>query len=273
MENYEEYLLLHADGELSEAEEKALEAFMALHPGVRREMELYMATKSNPDATIVFEGKERLLKKPGSVIVWAQWRTYAAAASIMLLAILAIWKWQQPNTTDITVVQVNNNNSINNNYSTAPKDTVTRKQHADEKELANVDEQTSSLRKQGPLTQMHLKAQHHAPVVMPANRQEETFASIPVSPVKPAANVAVNASPRPVDVTLPATQSPEMQESEDNNTSNALLARLPIKQEGITEIANAVNKKIDKVRNLRDNIKNTDLSVRLWNKELFVVKL
>jgi HAMP domain-containing protein len=266
MENYEEYLLLHADGELSEAEEKALDAFMTEHPEVRKELELYMAAKVQPEMGMVYEGKEQLLRKPARVAP-LQWRSLAAAAAVVAIVGLGVWKWLQPNTTNITVVQVNNN-TIN---TTAPKDTFTRKQEpAREAVAANqqaVPERKAIVPSLRPKT-------HHDVLKQPKTEvQRESLAGIQVASLKPMAGVTVSAAPKAIDVSVPAVQLPEAEESESNEVNSGLLARLPIKQEGIGAIANAVNSKIEKVKSIKDNFKNTDLSVRVGNKELFVVKL
>lgn len=268
MENYEEYLLLHADGELGEAEEKALAAFMSEHPELRHEMELYMATKLLPDTRMVYDGKEQLLKKPGKVVAFRNWGVYAAAAGIVL-ALVLVWKWPVQNTTNNIVVQVNNNH-ININ-STAPKDTIARKQETEEEPIARTEDQKEEVRKEPQASlQVRPKAHHYANEVKRNIPEQEVLASMNVLPMKTLPEAAVQATPKPIAIEVPRVQLPEPEAQNDG--TGALLARLPIKQEGISTISNAVNNKLEKVRNLKDNIKNTDLSVRLGNKELFVVR-
>jgi hypothetical protein len=60
LNNYETWLLLYADGELSPAEEQVVEAFLQQHPMIRTEFEMMTALKCEPDEKIVFEGKARL---------------------------------------------------------------------------------------------------------------------------------------------------------------------------------------------------------------------
>ena len=268
MENYEEYLLLHADGELGEADEKALTAFMAEHPELRHEMEQYMATKMLPDMGMVYEGKDALLKKPTTVIALGQWKIYVAAACVAALIVLGVWKWNSNDTTNINIVQVTNNN-IN---ITAPKDTVTEKLNNKQEHVADVSPKPETQKITRPSLQIPPKAHHYVTIKNEITKPEqETIASIDVLPVKRMTGTPVVATPKALDVNVPVIASAAIETTDNNNSG--LLARLPIKQEGINEIANAVNNKIEKVRSLRDNIKNTDVSVRLWNKELFVVKL
>jgi len=268
MENYEEYLLLHADGELSEADEKALDAFIVKHPELRHEMEQYMATKLLPDMELVYEGRDQLLKKPKKPVTLVQLRTYAAAAGIAAFFVLAFWKWHTTDTTELNTAQLTNKKII----TTAPKDTITGKPVAVQNNIAHISQKPKTEKMLRPSLQMQPKAHYY---VTTANKQQkpeqEIVTSVDALPVRQLPENRIAMIPKELDVmpnivTLPAMQKEQIQ-------NNSMLARLPIKQEGINEIANAVNNKIEKVRNLRDNLKNTDLSVRLGNRELFVVKL
>ncbi|MEN9949803.1 MAG: hypothetical protein RLY85_555 [Bacteroidota bacterium] len=60
LNNYESWLLLYADGELSPAEEQVVEAFLQQHPMIRTELEMMTALKCEADEKIVFEGKSGL---------------------------------------------------------------------------------------------------------------------------------------------------------------------------------------------------------------------
>ena len=64
LENYEEYMMMYADGELNEAETKALMDFVAANPGLAKELEAYSATKLVPDTTMVYANKDQLMKAP-----------------------------------------------------------------------------------------------------------------------------------------------------------------------------------------------------------------
>lgn len=59
-DNYEEVFLLYVDDELTAAEKKAVDDFVALHPDLKEELDLLYSTKL-PAETISFEGKAELL--------------------------------------------------------------------------------------------------------------------------------------------------------------------------------------------------------------------
>lgn len=61
--NYEEYLLMFIDGELSPAEAKAVEAFIQANPDLKDELELLQQTVLQPEESITFSGKDLLYRK------------------------------------------------------------------------------------------------------------------------------------------------------------------------------------------------------------------
>ena len=94
-ENYEEYMMMHADGELHPDEVQALMEFVAQHPGLKKEMAAYGLTRMVPDKTQVFANKNALLKPlPAKrTILLPVWGRYSIAAGIAALICLSVWKF------------------------------------------------------------------------------------------------------------------------------------------------------------------------------------
>jgi hypothetical protein len=85
MSNYEEWLLLYADNELTPGERSIVEKFAAAHPPVREELDLFLQAKLEP-VEIVFADKASLYRREEKVRVLSMswWRI--AAAAILILA-------------------------------------------------------------------------------------------------------------------------------------------------------------------------------------------
>lgn len=99
IENYEEYLMLAADGELDAAGKEALDAFLERHPELASEATAWQALRMQPDEQIVFAEKETLLRREPKRIA-LNWKVYAlgAAASLLFAALLLprLWRHEVP---------------------------------------------------------------------------------------------------------------------------------------------------------------------------------
>ncbi len=91
LNNYEEYLISYADGELQPHEARALMAFLEENPLLKKELELYSELKLQPDPAVVFTAKETMLQQEDKhrTILLPHWRRYAAAAAIVAIAIVS----------------------------------------------------------------------------------------------------------------------------------------------------------------------------------------
>ena len=63
--NYEEFFILYLDNELSSADRRLVEVFMQQHPDLGEELQLLEQTRLELDPTVVFDGKESLMKPVG----------------------------------------------------------------------------------------------------------------------------------------------------------------------------------------------------------------
>ncbi|HUR66996.1 MAG TPA: hypothetical protein VMZ03_11670 [Chitinophagaceae bacterium] len=70
--NYEEYFILYMDNELDHEGRRVVETFVQQHPDLKEELETLLQYKMTPDTSIVFAGKEELLKENGHSIITAE---------------------------------------------------------------------------------------------------------------------------------------------------------------------------------------------------------
>ena len=91
--NYEEFFLLYVDNELNEEGRKSVEEFAAWHPSLQLELIQLQKVRFTPDNSIVFEGKEKLYKEEKKKIFIFPWQRIAAAAVVLLLAGLLVFKY------------------------------------------------------------------------------------------------------------------------------------------------------------------------------------
>jgi hypothetical protein len=88
MNNYEEWLVLYVDSELSKEEGMAVEKFAAEHPSVQSELHLFQQTKlhlheiSFPDKNLLYRNKEK-----ANIITLTWWRIAAAAMLVIAAGI------------------------------------------------------------------------------------------------------------------------------------------------------------------------------------------
>ncbi len=91
LSNYEEYLLLALDGELDAATESALLAFLDAHPELADEVAAFEAVKIPvPENAPVFEGKEMLLKPIMAPSKFRKFRPFIWSAAALLLLWIGI---------------------------------------------------------------------------------------------------------------------------------------------------------------------------------------
>lgn len=107
-ENYEEYMMMHADGELQPAEVQALMAFVAQHPELKKELAAYENTILKADATQVFVNKDALLKQETvtRVIAFPQWRRYSIAAGVALLVFISLFRYMAKDNNTVELAKI-----------------------------------------------------------------------------------------------------------------------------------------------------------------------
>ena len=91
MQNYEEWMIDYIEGNLTPEQEKAMHEFLAFHPELRAELELFNHTRLTPE-TVAFPDKAALKHEEpaGRVITMFSWVRYAAAAAAVVAVFIGI---------------------------------------------------------------------------------------------------------------------------------------------------------------------------------------
>ena len=284
LENYEEYMMMYADGELNEAETKALMDFVAANPELAKELEAYSATKLVPDTTMVYANKDQLMKAPpagGRTIGMRTWWMYAAAAAVLLFAVTI---FRQGGDTPDSPAVASNTPASTQPVSTQPTQTpvIENKTEKDSNREELHSNPVSPVNHENNIANAKSKKQKVKTVIEEQPKEEIRIAkeekTIP-APQQP----AYKPENEPVQqVIAQQTEKPNKTEEANETTEELnqpqkqrrrLLDILPIsksKKEGASMIASAVTKRVE---NVTDNLKDTDIKFKIGNKEIFVVKL
>lgn len=285
MENYEEYMLLYADRELKPAEEKALLDFVAQHPELEAELKAYAATRLVPDTGMVFENKESLLKtaEPTRRIGLGNWKMYAAAACVLLVAVLFI----------------TNKNKNEEEANTVAVEEKTTEEPVTKTVTEPIQEQVkdTTLNNITPGKKVHSTSPVNTIAVNTARKKKEIIKGIQ-APVKekvidPQTVINTNINRDSVTRTIAQGQHKEKEKltPQQNNeqplviddqtlparkpkrAANFIAGILGDKPEGVTALEEAVDEKLMAVREFRKEIKDTEVKLRLGKKELTIVRL
>lgn len=272
MENYEEYMLLYADRELSAEEEQALLRFVAQHPQLQAELEAYAATRLQPDVSIVYADKEQLLKTApaGRSIGLGNWKLYAAAASVVLF---------------ITLFAINNRRDTQEvETPVLVKETITAPvtNPAPMPEQAEQSASEKKVHSTKPVNAIAVRTNHRKPTPKPTIEKEVVPPLQPTytAPIAQTKNdtatqpIAVADIPKPAmeakDVETPATKVPEETAPKKNNVFASVVGDKTV---GLERLETAVNSKLLEAKNITKELKNTDVTFQIGKRELFTVRL
>lgn len=77
--NYEEFFILYMDNELGSEDRRMVETFVQQHPDLKEELDILLQYKLTPDTSVIFPGKEELMKVNGDTPVttsnYEEWLT------------------------------------------------------------------------------------------------------------------------------------------------------------------------------------------------------
>ncbi|RYD59497.1 MAG: hypothetical protein EOP56_01135 [Sphingobacteriales bacterium] len=281
-ENYEEYMLLDADGELNETEQVCLQAFIALHPELQKEQELYSAVRFAPDTTQLYQQKDLLLKEEPQkkTIAFKGWWAYGAAAGIA--AIIGIWALKQPAQQPLVVdntpakvaplVAVASEVKEPKDIHSSPVKTVTVENTIKRQPAAIV--QTKKKNNEVPAnTQKVIQPVTEPKVVTPqpetiAQASKEMEKTFRLQDPEPKTNTQPEVLPVEPIVTEPNTV-----ELKTRRSGIDVLALLDVKEsQGVADVKDAISAKLEQAKDIKNKIKGTDVSLRIGKKELFVLK-
>ncbi len=255
-ENYEEYMLMQVDGELTEAEEIALFEFIRQHPGLAEELNSFQEVRLIPDNTIVFNGKDSLLKptKEPRVISFRQWRVYAAAAGFLLVLFVSalllrnapVRQLQQP--------------SVAVQAPQTPQTTHTEPQVVKSTAVVPVTtEPVPDKPRHQPRLQEQPLEERNPEYIARLDPQVRSLEVVPVADL---------VAPLPLEDLasheLIAYKEPERKEP---------LPWLLVKEEkrvALKQLSNSLNNKVEQAKDIRESFKEATLAVRFGNKELIL---
>lgn len=248
IENYEEFLCSYVDGELNEAETKALLLFLEAHPELKEELSAFESTKLQPDTTVVFENKKTLLKKEGAMLIsFNNWKTLSAAAGIALLLGFS-WKiWNDDNKNNTQPIVKNETPAI------IKKDTLqTSPKHEEAFVVKEKKKHKINLPKELIIEE--------PPVFLP----HEYIAAIPSrvykgDPVLPVEEMSLAINTIEFNTLIP----------EENEKKNLLdvLHYDEEKQASIQEVAQVFSSKIEQIKSLSQNLKETTFAFHFGGRD------
>lgn len=272
MENYEEYMVLLADGELDAAGRQELEAFLQLHPELREELALYETVRLVPDTSEVYGNKESLLKKEPRAIAMNQWFRYGAAAGLAALIALGIMKWQGGE---------EGNEVVRANTAAHVSTPIAKKQdtamQAPQQQEVIVKQETEELKEGRPAKKRiaPVAPQKRQVVIVKEGKkmrmQEHLPERIEIAGVQ---QLPTEKKIKPQYNTVAVPELPAVNNTAPETPRDAL-AWLPIdedRKEGLNNIGELLTARLDKVKEVRNSLRNTDVAVKLGNKELFTIR-
>ena len=125
--NFEEWLLLYIDNELTAQEKIAVEEFVAGHPSAATTLQQLQKTKLHPEHAVVFPNKEILYRREKrAIVITLNWRKIAVAASLLLAISTAAFFVFTNNRNEVGIIaeQRDTNSTKNGAGVSSPANTV-----------------------------------------------------------------------------------------------------------------------------------------------------
>lgn len=274
MENYEEYMLLYADNELSAEEEQLLLTFVAAHPQLQGELDAYMSTRIVPEQEIIYTNKETLIKSaPRGRSIWlGNFKTYAAAASILAVIVIfaAMYKSGKNIEPPLAIADTESAPVTHTPLVTEPvppttPETITPPETP--KKTEYVARKTVQPKKSAPAIETPVKKKlpgTAAPVTEHIAKQETV--------TLPAEEYVAKEGKINTQETIETPEETSL--TEQQHKKNRLIAAvIGDRTEGLEQLELALNEKLEQAKTIKEEIDNTEIKLRLGKKELFTVRL
>lgn len=276
IENWEEYAILHADGELDAAGQAALETFLSAHPELADEARLYDAIRLEPDETVVFAGKESLLKpEPRVIRIDTRRVVWAVAAGVALLIGATVLLRNGETGTGASGGAVASRVKLNTATSTAsaPQPAVPVAEKVSGQAVAASTQSSVAKRTSSRTPVAHLPA-----IVLPQHTNtSETTPTDAVTPLSTADSrlLAVDFSGRRIKEVSNAELSADATPASDvQKESRSLLARLTPDSDRlqiVDDLRATASERITALRSTREKLRNADVTVSVGNRDLFTL--
>jgi hypothetical protein len=276
LENWEEYAILRADGELDAVGKAALEAFLSAHPELAEEAEAYDSLRLVPDEAVVFAGKESLLKPEPRVIRFDRRWMYGVAAGVaLLIGSLAVMRSGEKDTNGPASIAGAVSVPVRSMEKAARQPATNIKEEVERTEESTAVAQNVPSRTQLPTR----SARVTSPVNTPARPATEESAPS-TDPIEP----LLSADTRMLAVTPPTerraanlTDLEGRSDTEDEilQASRNLLDRLPVDRSHfalVNDLRSTASDRIQNIRQTREKIRNTDVTIAVGRRDLFTLR-
>jgi hypothetical protein len=126
-DNYEEWLLLYIDDELSPEQKSRADELININPAILAELELLQRTKLQPDPQVFFAFKESLYRREEKVrVISFHWRRIAVAAVLLITlgmsVFIALTNNKENEGRDLAESTSQNNSPVASDAKNAPQD-------------------------------------------------------------------------------------------------------------------------------------------------------
>lgn len=285
--NYEEYMMMHADGELKPAEEQELMSFLYDHPELQHELTAFSMAKLIPDAELVYDNKAALLQpiQEKKVIAFPSWRRYAVAASVAAIVSITFFKLSN-NTPDNPAIAAVEPKTI----STIAPETSPITEAAQPAVIATVDEAANEAAAMHASKPRAKVAPHNAYAAVHATKGNNLPIDGNRNPVQPITVKAITKAEDYMTANAVAIEKSEPEKYEPEIVTNvpalaiqiqeevatpqqSILNNLPIndlKKQGMEQVATALASGYDRVNAIRHGIAETNISLRIEKRKLIV---